>query len=166
MAHEIRIKEGDDVIEKIISGGQTGADQGALDFAIKAGIEHGGWIPKGRITENGPLAGKYRLKEMPDTSYARRTKKNVLSADGTLIISHGELTGGSALTRMLAITHKHLWLHVNMDQMSVTEAADAIRVWIDANRIAVLNVAGSRASHDGKIYAVTMKILEAVFQRG
>jgi len=67
------------VIEKIISGGQTGADQGALDTAIRLGIEHGGWIPKGRKTEAGPLADKYHLKEMPSDEYQARTEKNVVS---------------------------------------------------------------------------------------
>ena len=43
------------MIRKIISGGQTGADQGALDAAIEYGFPYGGWLPKGRLTENGPL---------------------------------------------------------------------------------------------------------------
>jgi hypothetical protein len=58
-------KKGTTVIKKIISGGQTGADQAALDAAIKLGIPHGGWIPKGRLTENGSLPKKYDLTEMP-----------------------------------------------------------------------------------------------------
>ena len=53
------------MIEKIISGGQTGADQAALDAAIKLGIPHGGWMPIGRMTEDGPLPDKYDLIEMP-----------------------------------------------------------------------------------------------------
>jgi len=57
------------MIEKIISGGQTGADRAALDVALKFGIPHGGWIPKGRKTEKGPLTEKYRLQEMPTDSY-------------------------------------------------------------------------------------------------
>jgi hypothetical protein len=49
------------MIIKIISGGQTGADQSALDAAIELDISHGGWIPKGRKTEVGPLSAKYQL---------------------------------------------------------------------------------------------------------
>ena len=64
------------MLEKIISGGQTGADQGALDAAIKLGLDHGGWIPKGRKTEAGPLSREYRLKEMPTGDYNRRTEKS------------------------------------------------------------------------------------------
>lgn len=48
----------------IVSGGQTGADQAGLDAAINLGIPYGGWIPKGRLTEDGPLPEKYQLQEM------------------------------------------------------------------------------------------------------
>ena len=68
------------MIEKIISGGQTGADQAALDAAIKLGVSHGGWIPKGRITEEGVLPHKYKLKQMPTDSYPKRTEQNVLES--------------------------------------------------------------------------------------
>ena len=92
------------MIEKIISGGQTGADQAALDAAIKLGIPHGGWIPKGRLTENGPLPpDKYNLIEMPTDSYPERTKKNIRESDGTLILSHGMITGGSEYTQKMAL---------------------------------------------------------------
>ena len=68
------------MIEKIISGGKTGADQAALDAAIKLGIFHGGWIPKGRITEDGTLPDKYKLQEMSSDSYPKRTLQNVLDS--------------------------------------------------------------------------------------
>jgi hypothetical protein len=50
------------MVSKIVSGGQTGVDRAALDAAIKLGIAHGGWVPKGRLTEDGPLPGTYRKK--------------------------------------------------------------------------------------------------------
>ena len=61
------------MIKNIISGGQTGADRAVLDFALKFNIPHGGWIPKGRIAEDGPLSDKYQLQEMPTSSYPKRT---------------------------------------------------------------------------------------------
>jgi hypothetical protein len=67
--------------KKIISGGQTGADQAALDVAIKLNIPHGGWIPKGRKTEAGLLPEKYQLQEMTSVSYPLRTEKNVIDHD-------------------------------------------------------------------------------------
>jgi len=63
------------MITKIISGGQTGADQAALNFAIEHGIPHGGWIPKGRKTEDGILPEKYHLDEMPTASYVSLADK-------------------------------------------------------------------------------------------
>ena len=90
------------VLKKIISGGQTGADQAALDAAIKYNLPHGGWVPKGRLTENGPLPDEYRLKEMLTKNYLDRTEKNVLASEGIVIITHGKLTGRSALTKKLA----------------------------------------------------------------
>jgi hypothetical protein len=94
------------MIKKIISGGQTGADRAALDVAIKLGIPHGGWVPKGRITEEGPLPDKYQMHEMPTEIYADRTEQNVIDSDGTLIISRGKPTGGSDYTREMALKNK------------------------------------------------------------
>ena len=75
------------MIKKIISGGQKGDDQGTLDAAIKLDISHGGWIPRGRITEAGTLPDKYKLQEMATDSYEKRTLQNVLDSDGTVIES-------------------------------------------------------------------------------
>jgi hypothetical protein len=71
------------MIKRIISGGQTGAERAALDVSIEFGIPHGGWIPKGRKTEEGPLPEKYRLKEMPTGGYQQRTHQNVIDSHGT-----------------------------------------------------------------------------------
>ena len=100
------------MVKKIISGGQTGADRAALDFAIKHNIPHGGWIPKGRRAEDGPLPERYQLKEMPTDSYPKSTEQNVIDSDGTVIISHGALTGGSANTAAMARKHGRPWLHL------------------------------------------------------
>ena len=69
---------------KIISGGQTGADRAALDFAIQNGIPHGGWCPKGRNVEDGPIDAKYQLQETPSSDYPQRTEWNVRDSDGTI----------------------------------------------------------------------------------
>jgi hypothetical protein len=150
------------MVKKIISGGQTGADQAALDVAIKLGIPHGGWIPKGRLTENGPLDAEYRLQEMETTNYNKRTEQNVIDSDGTLIISHGMLTGGSEYTREMATYHNRPWLHIDLNATSDFQAAQKIQSWIKENNVETLNVAGSRASKDSKIYQATTDILETV----
>ena len=149
-------------LERIVSGGQTGADQAALDVAIELGIPHGGWVPKGRKTEKGPLPAKYRLKEMPTDSYPKRTEQNVMDSDGTLIISHGELSEGSDYTRMVAAQHGKPWIHVDADKHPTDAAVEIIRTWISGNDIETLNVAGPPASKDPRIYATTKGILKAV----
>jgi hypothetical protein len=149
------------MIQKIVSGGQTGADRAALDFAIKHGIPHGGWIPKGRKAEDGTLPEKYHLQEMPTGSYSKRTEKNVIDSDGTLIVSHGLLTGGSARTREFAKQHRKPWIHIELQATLYPDAARMIREWVGRNGIKVMNVAGPRASKDPKIYQVTVDLLKA-----
>lgn len=151
------------LIDKIISGGQTGADRAALDFAIKHTIPHGGWLPKGRKTEDGQLPEHYRLQEMPTPDYSKRTEKNVLDGDGTVIVSHGFLTGGSALTVEFAKQHKKPWIHLDFKELSISDAASRLLSWIERNNINILNVAGARARKDPKIYDATMELLERTF---
>ena len=154
------------MLEKIISGGQTGADQGALDTAIHLGIDHGGWIPLGRKTEAGPLPDKYGLREMPTDEYHLRTEKNVVSAEATVIFSHGPLSGGSLLTQQVAERHGRPWLHVDLNTTSAFDAARSLNDWIAEYDIRVLNVAGARASQDPSIYQATADILESAYYLG
>ena len=146
-------------IEKIISGGQTGADQAALDFAIEKEIPHGGWLPKGRLTESGILPDKYNLQEMPTMSYSKRTEKNIRDAHGTLIVSHGRLSGGSALTWKLARKHGKPCIHLDLEGYSVAVAAQMLNSWLQDCGIRTLNVAGARASKDFRIYKTVKDLL-------
>jgi hypothetical protein len=154
------------MLKKIISGGQTGVDRAALDAAIKLMIPHGGWIPRGRLTEDGSLPPAYALKETDSASYPDRTEKNVLEANGTLIISRGNLTGGSEFTRELAIRHNRPWLHIDLRLMPAFQAAKTIKDWIIKEGIEILNVAGPRASKDPGIYRDTLNILESAYYLG
>jgi len=149
------------IIQKIMSGGQTGADRAALDVAIKMEIPHFGWVPKGRLAEDGRISDKYNLREIPTDIYADRTKQNVLDSNGTVILSHGELTGGSKLTQELAKEHHRPYLHINIHKTPPFFAATQINNWIMENNINVLNVAGPRASNDPEIYKDTLHILES-----
>jgi len=152
------------MLERIISGGQTGADRAALDVALKMGIPHGGWVPKGRIAEDGPLSGKYRLQEMPTTSYPARTEQNVVDSDGTIIFFRGQLTGGSDYTREMALKPRKQILGIDLNQTSHYDAASLIASWIKLYRVKLLNVAGSSASKDPSIYADVTIILENALQ--
>jgi hypothetical protein len=151
------------MIKRIISGGQTGADRAALDFAIKVDLPHGGWVPKGRLAEDGTTPARYHLTEMPSKSYAKRTEKNVVDSDGTLIVSHGKLKGGSQYTMDMAIMHSRPWLYINLDETTVLEAAQQVIDWLLNNRIKTLNVAGPRESKDPMIYRAVYDLLQTVY---
>jgi len=144
---------------KIISGGQTGADRAALDAAIELKIPHGGWLPKGRKTEEGPLPGRYLLRELDSKGYKKRTEKNVINSDGTMIVSYGPLTGGSALTESLALRHDRPCLILDLDEISIIEAVEAVEKWLLRYLISTLNVAGPRASGEPGIYAAVKELL-------
>ena len=152
------------MIWKIISGGQTGADRAALDFALKYNIPHGGWIPKGRITEEGLIPTKYKLQEMPTSSYPARTEQNVKDSDGTLIFSRGKPTDGTDYTRKMVLKHRKEILHIDFNQNTLYTAAHLILSWIDLQKIKILNVAGLCASKDPAIYDDVFKILDTAYK--
>lgn len=154
------------MFEKIVSGGRTGADRAALDFAIKHGIPHGGWGPKGRLAEDGPLPKRYKLAESPTTSDQRQTEQNVLGSDGTLIVSHGRLTDGAAHARMTAKKHNRPVLAIELSTDSVPQASRKITTWLDENNIQVLYVTGPRALQDAKIYRGVKDVLESLLSSG
>ncbi len=134
------------MLEQIISGGQTGVDQAALDVALELGIPCGGWCPRGRWSEAGPIDEHYPLTESPSADPAERTERNVRDADGTLIIALGgveNLTGGTALTRKLAAEQGQPVLAVDPTEPG---APEAVTQWIEQHAIRALNVAGPRAS--------------------
>lgn len=149
---------------KIISGGQTGADRAALDFAIKHGIPHGGWCPKGRLAEDGTIGERYELTETPSTEYPQRTEWNVRDSDGTAVFSVAPvLTGGSRKTvDLVRKLHKpllHLWR-----EGGVPSPEKALGRFIRDNAIKVLNVAGPRASKEPEIAAFVAQVLEKTFR--
>ena len=148
------------MIQKIFSGGQTGADQAALDAAIKYNFPHGGWIQKGRKTQSGILPDKYKLEEMSTAGYKERIEQNVIESDGTVIISHGDLTGGADYSMKMTKRHKRSTLHIDLKETLAFIAASKINTWIIENNIEVLNVTGSRASEDSTIFVDTLYIIE------
>lgn len=149
-------------IRKIVSGGQTGADLAALDFALAHGIPHGGWCPKGRKTEAGPLDAKYQLVEIPGDNYLQRTEWNVRDSDGTVIISISPtLTGGSKRTTDFARKHKKPCAHISKAHHG--DATGALRRFIEGHGIKILNVAGPRASKEPEVAAFVREVLERAF---
>ena len=135
---------------KIISGGQTGVDRGALDAAIVAGVPHGGWCPRGRLAEDGRIPDRYALSETDSQEYAVRTRQNVLDSDATLILCRGLLRGGTELTRRLAEQHGKPHLVIDLED---PEPLGEVCRWLAAQRVGVLNVAGPRESQSPGIAA-------------
>jgi len=151
------------MLERIISGGQTGADRSALDFAIEHGIPHGGWCPRGRKAEDGPLNSRYQLNETPGSGYVERTEWNVRDSDGTVVFSIAPiLTGGSKKTENLARRHHKPILHLWRDDAVPFPEAELLR-FIRDNDIKVLNVTGPRASKDPQVAAFVTIVLENAF---
>jgi hypothetical protein len=151
---------------KIISGGQTGADRAALDAALELGVAIGGWVPKGRKAEDGPVADHYTgLQETESGHYETRTRYNVRDADATLIITHGELHGGSRYARDEAESQDKPWLHVDLDEWSKENAVLAIRSWLSRLDVKTLNIAGPRESSDPGIYKATRDIVRIILKK-
>lgn len=151
-------------IEVIVSGGQTGTDRAALDFAIERRFKNGGFVPKGRIAEDGRISERYpNLRETKTADPAERTQLNVEDSDATLIITRGLPVGGSKLTIELATGRGKPWLHLNLRALSLNEAAAQARCWLRSIDCKRLNIAGPRASEDPQIYDITKTLLETLF---
>jgi hypothetical protein len=134
------------IFEKIVSGGQTGADQGALDAALELNHPCGGWCPKGRKSELGIIPDKYPVTEHSSASYPVRTEANVLDSDGTLIFTYGEPTGGTGLTVDLARKHGKPCYIFDFEGEALNQDPDVVWRWGLDNDVFVLNVAGPRES--------------------
>ena len=148
------------MLKKIISGGQVGADQAALDAAIKYNFPYGGWIQKGRKTQSGILPDKYELKEMSVAGFKEKIEQNVIDSDGTVIISHGNLAGGADYSHTMVKKHNRPYLHIDLNETPAFMASSKINTWIIENDIEVMNVTGSRTSEDSNVYRDTIYIIE------
>lgn len=148
---------------KIISGGQTGADRAALDWAIAHGVPHGGWCPRGRKAEDGAIHPKYNLAETESAKYDARTRHNVRDSDATLIVNLGELEGGSLETLYVAERHGKPARVIQLDSAPTADAIEALREWLLTSQAESLNVAGPRESKRPGMYQATRKLFDSLF---
>jgi hypothetical protein len=146
-------------VQRIVSGGQTGVDRGALEAAIELGIEHGGWCPRGRRAEDGRIPARYDLRETDSARYDVRTESNVVESDATLIIHRGPLTSGTALTRRLAQRRGKPFLLIDLARPVNVEL---IGDWLARNNVQTLNVAGPRESSAPGIERDAARLLVAL----
>jgi hypothetical protein len=154
------------MVRKIKSGGQTGADRAGLDFAIHAGLEHGGYVPRGRKAEDGRIDDRYNLIELSTSSYPARTRRNIEKSDGTVIFSlERALSGGTRLTLELANKLGKPVLRIydtrkergsNPDSLCLE--IQALSDFVCSNKIEILNVAGPRESKEPGVYDWTLAI--------
>jgi hypothetical protein len=145
-------------VAKLVSGGQTGVDSAALDAALELGIACGGWCPRGRRSEAGPIPDAYGLTETPSDVVAQRTEWNARDSDGTLVIVEGPTVGGTTLTVEMAERYAKPYLILDLLRPQ-DDARDVVRAWLAKNNIRVLNVAGPRESTTPGIYAKTRPLL-------
>ncbi len=147
---------------RIVSGGQTGVDRSGLEAAIALGIAHGGWCPKGRLSEDGSIPSRYLLREMDSADYPMRTEQNVIDSDATLILYEGRLKGGTLLTRKLAIEHRKPYLCVRLSESNLVKAER----WLGEVQPETLNVAGPRDSTAPGIERRALEFLLRIFAGG
>jgi Circularly permutated YpsA SLOG family len=150
-------------VRRVVSGGQTGVDRAALDVAAELGLAHGGWCPRGRRAEDGPIPAAYRLRETPSSRYPERTAWNVRDSDGTLVLGWGRLRGGSALTASLARRQGKPVLAVDLEGGAAVAQAQR---WLSENAIQVLNVAGPRESDAPGIHDQAAAFLRGLLRKG
>jgi hypothetical protein len=160
----------------IVSGGQTGADRAALDFAIEHSIPHEGWCPRGRLAEDGPIAARYHLRETPARRYSERTEWNVRDSDATVVFCIARrAVGGTRLTLQIAQRLGKRSLHLSRDELesavsagnhpdAISESARRLTAFLEAHAIRRLNVAGPRASQEPEIGEYVRQVLQAALK--
>jgi hypothetical protein len=150
-------------VQRIVSGGQTGADRGGLEAAIALKIPHGGWCPKGRRAEDEPIPRRYELTETSRADYKLRTAWNVRDSDATVVfvLDIDNVTPGTQWTMSCAVAQDKPCLLVNVDD---GESKRVVQGWLMHNRPRTLNVAGSRESKAPGIEQKVKKLLIEVLQ--
>jgi hypothetical protein len=150
-------------LRRIVSGGQTGVDRGALDAALAAGIDCGGWAPGDRSAEDGVIPERYPLILLPNGSNRQRTRLNVVDSDGTAILYYESLQGGARLTRNLCALLKRPYILINARKTpDPLAAAEAVARFVEGNGIQTLNVAGPRASGWEAGYRFALDVVSGV----
>jgi hypothetical protein len=138
---------------EVWSGGQTGVDRAALDVARSLGFPTGGWIPRGRLAEDGIVPEAYdTLREAESDGYPERTRLNVRDTDATLVLNWGPPGGGTLETITCAEQEGRPLLAIDLAADDYLSEAGRIISWIQRVRPGRLNVAGPRASKAPGVY--------------
>lgn len=149
---------------RIISGGQTGVDRAALDFALENQIDCFGWCPKGRKAEDGVISHFYPLRETETSGYEKRTLKNVEESQGLLVFVDGEPDEGT----ILAIDHaerQNKPIYIIHLSMNVEDQETGILDLLENQKVTIVNIVGPRESNSPGIYRKTKNFLEELLSR-
>ena len=155
------------MLERVISGGQTGADQGGLEGAKEAGIETGGMAPRGYRTSSGPqpdLRRRFGLEESQSAYYSPRTRTNVRNSTGTVIFGDPH-SPGSRLTSRLCREYQKPCLKIPYPSSTSDSPRDALAVWCLVNCVETLNVAGNREERNPGIQAFVRGVILGTVER-
>ena len=148
---------------KIVSGGQTGADLGGLLAGKAAGLETGGWMPKGFLTEIGykpDMEISFGVLEHISPKYPPRTYCNVRDSDGTIRFAVDFSSRGEICTFNAIKQYKKPYIDVDINNLKpVTDIVN----WLKENNIQTLNVSGNKEStHPGMCEIVKNYLLEVI----
>ncbi|MEM6916566.1 MAG: putative molybdenum carrier protein [Verrucomicrobiota bacterium] len=150
------------MLRKLVSGGQTGVDRIALQWALENDWETGGWCPAGRLAEDGVIDPRFPLKETPSAEYSQRTEWNVRDSDGTVLMTKWpKLTGGTKLTKKFASKWSRPCLVVS--QETTADAGKALEAFVERHWIETLNVAGPRESTEPGLETYVRGVLQEAF---
>ncbi len=134
------------MLEKVISGGQTGADQAGWRAAKLCGLATGGWMPLGFMTEQGPrpaFAIDYGAVETTTDDYTERTRANVRDSAGTIWFGVSDSPGGRCT---LEACRQHGKPFVIVADPGTDDSYRSVAEWMRVSKIKTLNVAGNRES--------------------
>ena len=146
-------------LRRVISGGQTGVDRAALDWAIDLGVAHGGWCPKARKAEDAPIPDRYHLTETDSVRYIPRTQRNVMDSDATLILNLGRPDGGTLSTAIICDRAGKPRLIVQLDVGNIDDEVARVGAWLLAHTVGRLNVAGPRETKRPGAYQAARRFL-------
>ena len=152
------------MIKKIISGGQPGVELAALDAAIKLNIPYEGWDFQRRGEKVGLGPAPYNLKTIDIPSFHLRLEKNIINANGVVILTYGQLVLGTKIIKDLADKNQKPCLYINLTECSINHAISSIRKWIARNSIEAVYFTGSRPVGESNIYEETARIIDGIFR--
>lgn len=154
------------MLSKIVSGGQTGVDRGALDAVLAMNFPCGGWCPENRMADDGVIPDHYPVEILHDSGYRKRTRQNVMDSDATVIIYFDYIfpKGGTEQTLLECIRQNKPYILMDAVELSTERAAQKISSFVIEKQISVLNVAGPKAQHLPHAHQFTQTTIELLLK--